>query len=151
MLSRYSSNDLKYEENYISSSSPSPGSSIGAQRRRARVARAIRYLDENRRATVRVDTAALSDSSAERLRQSAGIVLSHKTCPIYIIGHADEMGGSDYNDHLAWDRANVVGGVLESLGVSLDRQRRRSYGESKPQQSAEPAKNRRVEFYFKSE
>ncbi|NNM32969.1 MAG: DUF11 domain-containing protein, partial [Gemmatimonadetes bacterium] len=71
---------------------------------------------------------------------------------IVLVGHADTVGATDYNQRLGQERADSVQAFLARWGVATPRTRTRSRGETQ-QLSTEGtweshAKDRRVEFHF---
>ena len=92
----------------------------------------------------------LDDDDRAALQGNAEVLRENSDFGIVIEGHCDERGTIEYNLTLGERRASSVREYLESLGVSRDRMRIRTYGEEQPA-SAEHnesawAKNRRAEF-----
>ena len=71
---------------------------------------------------------------------------------IALVGHADTVGASDYNDRLGQRRADRVEAFLDSLGVRTTRMEARTRGELEPVSTegtrASHAKDRRVVFHY---
>ena len=68
---------------------------------------------------------------------------------LYLEGHADEIGGDDYNMALSRRRAESVKHFLESNGFEGLSYKVEARGESDPV-SQKQAQNRCVELYFRS-
>lgn len=81
--------------------------------------------------------------AAQRLKEKSDVV-------VVIEGHADYIGGENYNQQLGLRRADKVMKELEQLGVEPNRMSVASFGETKPaidqQTDWARALNRRVEF-----
>ncbi len=92
----------------------------------------------------------LSDEAMATLARNARILREHPEVVILVEGHCDERGTVEYNLALGEKRAKAVRDYLVSLGVSGNRLRVTSYGESRPFAlgSSEEAwaKNRRAHF-----
>lgn len=91
----------------------------------------------------------LDDVAMGILNRDARILKEAKVA-VTVAGHCDERGTIEYNLALGEKRARVVQEYLVSLGVSPDRLRVTSYGESRPFSSghgeADWAQNRRAHF-----
>jgi peptidoglycan-associated lipoprotein len=84
------------------------------------------------------------------LKEKAAWLRRNESCGVWIEGHCDERGTSEYNLALGERRAHAAQEFLVALGISKDRIKTISYGEERP---ADPghndkawAKNRRDEF-----
>ena len=92
----------------------------------------------------------LDDVAMGSLARNARLFKDHPEVVILIEGHCDERGTIEYNLALGEKRAKAVKEYLVSLGVSADRLRVTSYGESRPfalgSSEASWAKNRRAHF-----
>ncbi len=105
---------------------------------------------ELRRVHFAFDTATLTEPSRAILRNTAEALTEHPDVHLYVQGHADTLGTSEYNIALGNRRAEAVRDYLMALGISGDRLHTVSYGEEKPittgGTAAERAVNRRVDF-----
>jgi len=84
------------------------------------------------------------------LKEKAAWLRRNASCGVWIEGHCDERGTSEYNLALGERRAYAAQEFLVALGISKDRIKTISYGEERP---ADPGhnekawvKNRRDEF-----
>jgi outer membrane protein OmpA-like peptidoglycan-associated protein len=88
----------------------------------------------------------------EKITNILSIYSLHK---IQICGHTDDLGSDDYNNKLSFQRAEAIAKFLETKGISKYRINYKGYGNSRPivsnVTSNGRAKNRRVEFVFRSE
>ncbi len=96
------------------------------------------------------DSAALSGTAQQKLREKAQWMRQHPTVSAIIEGHCDERGTSEYNLALGDRRAESVKSYMVNLGISRSRLVTISYGEERP---ADPrsteeawARNRRAHF-----
>ncbi|MDR5799274.1 MULTISPECIES: OmpA family protein [Caballeronia] len=64
--------------------------------------------------------------------------------PIKVVGHADEVGGDDYNQRLSVRRATAVSNYLVAKGVSRNRIESEGHGKREPVSPGVGAQNRRV-------
>jgi peptidoglycan-associated lipoprotein len=100
------------------------------------------------------DSADLDDTAQTRLRQAADwLTRSENRTVIFMIeGNCDERGTEEYNLALGDRRANAARDFLVGLGVSVERVRTVSYGESRPVESGHDesawSKNRRDDFKY---
>jgi peptidoglycan-associated lipoprotein len=94
-------------------------------------------------ADLNTDSRAALDEAADKLKDEVEVHL-------YVQGHADHAGETEYNMTLGERRAKAVSDYLADLGVNRDRLHIVSYGEEKPLAQGETsqamAKNRRVDF-----
>ncbi|MDG1476357.1 MAG: OmpA family protein [Vicingaceae bacterium] len=98
----------------------------------------------------------LTKSGEQELDKLIVILKSNKNMGIEISAHTDSKGGYAYNQRLGQQRANAVLNYVASKGISKNRIKAKSYGQTKPvapnklkDGSDNPegrAKNRRVEF-----
>jgi len=98
------------------------------------------------------------DSDSHSLDATAKIQISdllhelerHSDFQIEVIGHTDQDGSNDYNEHLARNRAKAVSEYLIGLGVSENKLLSQSKGErellTEASTSKAKQKNRRVEL-----
>ncbi|SCK22982.1 OmpA family protein [Vogesella sp. LIG4] len=63
------------------------------------------------------DSDQLTDASQATLEALKQDVASRPVPEILVIGHTDLVGSSDYNDNLSLQRAQVIAGMLQQLGV----------------------------------
>lgn len=103
-----------------------------------------------RRVHFALDSWSLTPPSRTALNGAADGLKAHADVHIYVEGHADERGTSEYNVALAERRAKVVVEYLTRLGIDASRLHVVSYGEERPLDSGHGAKaydrNRRVDF-----
>ncbi len=96
------------------------------------------------------DTAELSPHARESLEQAAVRLSRHPDVVLYVEGHTDERGTTEYNVALGERRAEVVIDYLARMGVDRARLSPISFGEERPRRDGEGAEamaaNRRVEF-----
>lgn len=96
------------------------------------------------------DSAELTDDSRNALKEAASKLADKNLVHLYVEGHADQAGETEYNMTLGEKRAKAVSGYLEKLGVGGDRLHIVSYGEEVPLKEggtkAALAANRRVDF-----
>lgn len=97
-----------------------------------------------------VDKDTLSDESRTALNEAATRLKKLPKVHLYVDGHADETGTTEYNLQLGGKRANAVRTYLERSGIEADRLHVVSFGEEQPlaegSDSDSLAKNRRVDF-----
>lgn len=111
---------------------------------------ATRNEFENQDIYFAYDSAALSRTAQEKLREKARWMKQYPTVSAVVEGHCDERGTSEYNLALGDRRAESAKAYMINLGVSPSRLVTISYGEERP---ADPrkteeawARNRRVHF-----
>ena len=96
------------------------------------------------------DSSTLSPSGREALKDVANKLKAHPEVDLYVDGHTDKRGTTEYNLSLGDRRAQAVVDYLERLGVAGSRLRRVSFGEEDPLVTGAGqivyAKNRRVGF-----
>ncbi len=96
------------------------------------------------------DSAELTPSTREVLRQNAEWLKENPEASVVIEGHCDERGTREYNLALGQRRAQSVYDFMRSLGIQASRIDTVSYGEDQPldPRSTEAAweKNRRAHF-----
>lgn len=96
------------------------------------------------------DSAELTPESREALVDARAKLGDNPKVNLFVEGHADERGSTEYNIGLGEKRANAVTNYLAALGVDRARLHVVSYGEERPliEASTEAAwaKNRRVDF-----
>lgn len=103
-----------------------------------------------RRVHFAFDSDALTPASQTALGEAGEVLARHGKVEIYVEGHADERGTTEYNLGLGERRANAVVNYLTNLGVSPSQLNIISYGEERPLlPGSSPtawSKNRRVDF-----
>lgn len=96
------------------------------------------------------DSAELTEDSRTALTEAAGKLADKSAVHLYVEGHADSAGETEYNMTLGEKRAKAVSEYLEKLGVGGDRLHIVSYGEEVPLKEGGSkealAANRRVDF-----
>lgn len=103
-----------------------------------------------RRVHFAYDGATLTASSKTALQEAAEKLQAHPEVQLYVDGHTDERGTTEYNMSLGDRRARAVVSYLKSLGVEAKRLHTVSFGEESPLDSGTNAvamaRNRRVDF-----
>jgi peptidoglycan-associated lipoprotein len=96
------------------------------------------------------DTDKLTDAGKQALTEAAEKLEAMPKVALYVDGHTDDRGTTEYNMSLSERRAQTVVKYLQNLGIEADRLNIVSFGEETPMSSGESdvdhAKNRRVEF-----
>jgi OmpA-OmpF porin, OOP family len=129
---------VKLEEAYAASeTAPPPPPTIASEIRRT-----VLYFP--------LDGDHLGESALGALSELSREVAAPNTSAIAINGHADRVGGDDYNLHLSERRARVVLKALEKAGIAASRMQHFAFGESDPaiptEDGVQEPKNRRVEI-----
>ena len=92
----------------------------------------------------------LKPAARERLARISGIVLAYPNLKLEIEGHADSVGGDEYNQRLSEKRSASVRDYLVNSGVSINNTVTRGLGKSEPVADNKTAAgrklNRRVEM-----
>jgi peptidoglycan-associated lipoprotein len=87
------------------------------------------------------------------LKQHAEFLAKNPNEFVFIEGHTDERGGTEYNLALGQRRANAVKNLLVFYGAKEEQMEAYSYGSTKPKAagSTEEAwsQNRRVDLYYR--
>jgi OOP family OmpA-OmpF porin len=96
------------------------------------------------------DSDDLNSEGEAALGETIALLQKHGDVPVVVAGHTDSVGSDDYNLRLGQRRADTVRDYLVAQGISADRVRAESFGESKPAASNDTAEgraeNRRVEI-----
>ena len=96
------------------------------------------------------DSTTLTPEARSALADAAGKLVRNPKVYLYIDGHTDERGTTEYNMALGEKRARVVADYLGRLGVATDHLQIVSFGEEQPLSPGEStqalANNRRVEY-----
>lgn len=96
------------------------------------------------------DSSTLSDTARAALADAAEQLNAHPDVELWVDGHTDDRGTTEYNMSLGDRRARVVVDYLGRYGVAAKRLGVISYGEERPlangSSAAALARNRRVEF-----
>jgi peptidoglycan-associated lipoprotein len=96
------------------------------------------------------DSSILESNSKRALDDAAEKLRSMTEVDLYVDGHTDERGTTEYNMSLGERRARTVVDYLKSSGVETNRLSIVSFGEEKPMANGagerEYALNRRVEY-----
>lgn len=100
------------------------------------------------------DDSTLTKAGMKQLESLAGYMQSHPGLNLSIEGHCDHRGSVEYNLALGQRRSDSVRKYLGTLNVPYTRLDSVSFGKEKPaaegDREEDLAKNRRVEFAFKS-
>jgi len=96
------------------------------------------------------DSSTLVPASREALADAASKLTKHPDVAIFVQGHSDARGTTEYNVALGDRRGQIVADYLARAGIGVDRLKVVSYGEEKPLETTGAAnalaKNRRVDF-----
>jgi peptidoglycan-associated lipoprotein len=96
------------------------------------------------------DSDALLPSTQAALADAAARIGGYGDIALYIDGHTDERGTSEYNLALGEQRARSVRNYLARLGIAADRLHVVSFGEEQPlamgHEAIDHAQNRRADF-----
>lgn len=97
----------------------------------------------------------LKPGTREKLAKLSGIVLLHPGLKLEVEGHADNVGGDEYNQKLSEKRAAAVRDYLVEQGLPIDAIVTRGFGKTRPVVSNDTAegrqRNRRVELIVMGE
>jgi peptidoglycan-associated lipoprotein len=103
-----------------------------------------------RRVHFSFDAAILTDSGKKALDEAAEKLQALPKVELYVDGHTDDRGTTEYNMSLGERRAQTVVSYLKNLGIEPERLNIVSFGEESPLASGSSevaqAKNRRVDF-----
>lgn len=92
------------------------------------------------------DNDTLLPAARKSLEDAAVILVANKSVQLFVDGHTDDRGTTEYNIGLGDRRANTVVEYLSRLGVDRGRLQVVSFGEETPWHDGDHAANRRVEF-----
>jgi peptidoglycan-associated lipoprotein len=96
------------------------------------------------------DSSALNDEAKNALDEAAEKLRAHPEVALFVDGHTDSQGTTEYNMSLGDRRADSVVGYLSRSGVESSRLTKVSFGEEHPMAKGggaqAHAKNRRVEY-----
>jgi outer membrane protein OmpA-like peptidoglycan-associated protein len=96
------------------------------------------------------DKSTLKPENREILSRIAGVLLAANGYRLFIDGHTDDVGSTEYNQQLSERRAESVGSYLVSAGVDPDVIEARGFGKSSPRAGGQTPdarrENRRVEI-----
>ncbi len=133
------------EEQVTAPPSPSIGETAGDSREKTlreetvMTAKDIDYLGSETTNTIGLqdiffdfDEAVIKDEAISTLQSNAAWLKANTKVKIYIQGHADERGNTEYNLALGEKRAQALKKYLISLGVDPKRISIISYGEERP-------------------
>lgn len=99
-----------------------------------------------------LDSSELTPEAQGVLEAHARYLSSNPGMAVVLEGHTDERGTREYNLALGERRANSVGSIFQSMGVSGEAIRTISYGEERPvalgQDESSWSLNRRVEILY---
>jgi peptidoglycan-associated lipoprotein len=94
------------------------------------------------------DQSNVKSEAETALKAHAAYLKLNSNAKVNLAGHADERGTREYNLALGERRGKSVAQVLMSEGVAASQIEVISYGEEKPADFANHAKNRRVELSY---
>jgi peptidoglycan-associated lipoprotein len=101
-----------------------------------------------------LDEYTVKESFIPLLKQHAEFLIKNPNEFVFIQGHTDERGGTEYNLALGQRRANAVKMALSRLGVSDQQMEAFSYGSTKPRATGSTeeawAENRRVDLEYRN-
>ena len=92
------------------------------------------------------DSSVIDAEGQNLLNDKAEWLNSNPGASVIIEGHCDQKGTNEYNLALGDRRANAVKSYMVDLGVSASRMTTISYGEERPADPNNDAKNRRAKF-----
>jgi peptidoglycan-associated lipoprotein len=95
------------------------------------------------------DKSDIRADAAQTLSKNVEMLKLYPEVNVVIGGHCCEIGTAEYNLSLGERRANSAYDYLVMLGINRNRLSTVSYGEEKPLDSQDLAKNRRCEFVVK--
>ena len=111
-------------------------------------------LFENYSVYFDLDEYTVKESFIPLLKQHAEFLIKNPNEFVFIQGHTDERGGTEYNLALGQRRANAVKMALSRLGVSDQQMEAFSYGSTKPRATGSTeeawAVNRRVDLEYRN-
>jgi peptidoglycan-associated lipoprotein len=97
-----------------------------------------------------LDSSMLTEAGKQGLNEAAEKLAVLSRVTLFVDGHTDDRGTTEYNMSLGERRAQTVIDYLKRLGIDSDRLRRVSFGEESPISGGggalDLAKNRRVDF-----
>jgi peptidoglycan-associated lipoprotein len=134
-----------------SSGSGGGGDSASAVRKEEKATGDLREaLLQLRRVHFARDTDELLPESKTAIQEASSRLRGHKDVHVYIDGHTDVRGTTEYNLGLGERRAKSVADYLERLGIAKERLHVVTFGEERPwvkgSDDAANSKNRRAEF-----
>lgn len=101
-----------------------------------------------------LDEYTVKESFLPLLKQHAEFLIQNPNEFVFIEGHTDERGGTEYNLALGQRRANAVKMVLLRLGAGDQQMEAYSYGSTKPRAAGSTeeawAQNRRVDLDYRN-
>lgn len=101
------------------------------------------------------DSYQIPEESYPFLEKIVQLMIAYPSQMLQIGGHTDDLGSSDYNYKLSYQRAETIAKFFEMKGISKYRINYKGYGNTKPLHTNQTAdgrsKNRRVEFLFFSQ
>lgn len=113
-----------------------------------KIAQKVEEIEVQDQVLFSYDSAIITDSAKEILKNQAGWLNSDYSISVTIEGHCDERGTREYNIALGERRANAVKKFLIGSGVEASRIKVISYGKEKPaffgSSESVMAKNRRA-------
>ena len=96
------------------------------------------------------DKATLRPENRELLSRIAGVLLASEGYRLFVWGHTDDIGPSNYNQELSFRRASSVADYLQQAGVPDDVMKVQGFGKSSPRVANDTPqarqRNRRVEI-----
>lgn len=99
------------------------------------------------------DSTILTEPSRALIPEILKIAKDREPSETSVIGHTDSIGKSEYNNKLAFERANIIGKILKTSGITLKNLQIKSHGENDPlivtDDNVYEVKNRRVEIMIR--
>ncbi|MEZ5524045.1 MAG: OmpA family protein [Pseudomonadales bacterium] len=72
----------------------------------------------------------LNESGTEKISELAKLMKQHPELQVYLEGHTDPRGNTDYNQALSENRLQTVAGILQDKGIDSRRIRSHAFGAS---------------------
>jgi peptidoglycan-associated lipoprotein len=139
--------DIAIDEKADNTPVSSPPTSQHVEPATGEVARLLLAL---KRVHFSLDSARLTEAGKQGLDEAAVKLETLSKVTLFVDGHTDSRGTTEYNVALGERRAQIVIDYLKHLGIDTNRLREVSFGEESPLSNGsgaiDLAKNRRVDF-----